>query len=104
MAGFGNLNPGVEALHNLAQMGYRAWVEEKKVRLRYEGPGNPDPNQVRPLLETVREHKDEVLFFLRCYCPRCGGVVYGTFNGREICMACHYNDLRRLMPGLDLKH
>jgi rRNA maturation protein Nop10 len=29
-----------------------------------------------PLLELVRRHKEDVHYFLRCYCPKCGGVVF----------------------------
>jgi hypothetical protein len=58
------MTTGVKALTVLAKMGFSAWVEGKEICLRYEGPGKPDPGQVRPLLALVKEHKPEVLAYL----------------------------------------
>jgi hypothetical protein len=79
-------NVGVEAARKLAHLGYRFTVNGETIKARYEGPGQPDPAQVRPLLETVKAHKAEVLPFLRCHCLRCGGVV---FVGNE-CFLCDW--------------
>jgi hypothetical protein len=57
----GNLNPGIEAVCELASMGYRFTLNGEKIKAIYHGPGEPDPSQVRPLLEAVRAHKGEVL-------------------------------------------
>jgi hypothetical protein len=45
-------NPGVEAAHKLACLGYRFTVVDGIIKARYEGPGEPDPDKVRPLLST----------------------------------------------------
>jgi hypothetical protein len=54
----------VEALRKLTSLGYRLEPIGDRLRYRYEGPGTPDSNQVRPLLETVKVHKPEVLAYL----------------------------------------
>jgi hypothetical protein len=48
----------------LSALGYRFEVAGEKVRWRFEGPGMPDPSQVRPLLAMVKERKPEVLAYL----------------------------------------
>jgi len=58
------MNPGVEAVRKLAHLGYRFVVNGETIKARHEGPGDPDPGQVRPLLETVKAHKSEVLAYL----------------------------------------
>ena len=58
------MNAGIQAIHKLAQLGYRAWVEGENIRLRYEGDGDPNPSQVAPLLALVKAHKDEVRRFM----------------------------------------
>jgi len=97
------MRPG-EAVINLSRMGFRFEVADGKVRYRYEGPGEPDPGQAIPLLEVVKAHKDEVLFFLRCHCPRCGGCCFmPDYEGRPLCMACDWNLLTELYAGLKEK-
>ena len=97
------MQPG-EAIIQLSRMGFRFRLDGEAVRVRFEGQDRPNPHRVTTLLDLLRQKKEEVREFLRCHCPRCGGVVYGIIDGRELCMACHYNDLRKVMPGLDLKH
>ena len=58
------MNPGIEAVRKLAHIGYRLMVNGENIKARYEGQGDPDPSQVRPLLETVKAHKPEVLTYL----------------------------------------
>jgi hypothetical protein len=77
---------GVEAVRKLAFMGYRFTVTGDTIKGIYEGQGEPDPHQVQPLLELVRRHKAAVRDFLRCYCPKCGGVV---FVG-DLCFLCDW--------------
>jgi hypothetical protein len=93
-------NPGIEAVRKLAHMGYRFTISAKTIKASYEGQGEPDPRKVRPLLEALKAHKDKVRFFLQCHCPRCGGVVFGTFaDGESRCLVCYYKELNRLFPG-----
>lgn len=57
-------NPGIKAVRKLAHLGYRFQMSGEIIKARYEGPGDPDPAQVRPLLGLVKEHKPEVLAYL----------------------------------------
>jgi hypothetical protein len=59
----------IEAVRKLSNLGYRFELAGDRLRYRYEGPGKPDPDTVRPLLEVVKANKPEVVNFLRCYCP-----------------------------------
>lgn len=58
------MSAGIQAIQTLTKLGYKAWVEGEAVRLKYEGPDDPDPGQVRPLLDVVKAHKKEVLEYL----------------------------------------
>jgi ribosomal protein S27AE len=79
----------IEAVRTLANMGYRFTVNGESIRGKYEGPGEPDPAQVRPLLELVRQNKDAVRYFLRSFCPRCGGCCFAPdYEGRPLCLSC----------------
>jgi len=94
-------NPGIEATRKLAHMGYQFMVDGKTIKAKYEGPGDPDPAQVRPLLELVRQHKEDVRHFLRYFCPRCGGCCFvPDYEGRGLCLACDWATLVTLYPGL----
>jgi hypothetical protein len=42
------MNPGIDATLRLAHLGYRFTVNGEAIKARYEGPGDPDPAQVRP--------------------------------------------------------
>jgi hypothetical protein len=57
-------NPGIEAVRKLAHLGYRFTVNGETIKARHEGPGEPDPAQVRPLLEVMKVYKSEVLNYL----------------------------------------
>jgi hypothetical protein len=96
------MNPGIEAVQQLAGMGYVPRVEGENIRLLYEGQGNPDPAAVSPLLDLVRQHKEDVHFFLRCHCPRCGGVATcPDYEGRPLCLKCDWKILIQLYPSLN---
>jgi ribosomal protein S27AE len=98
-------NPGIEAVRRLAHLGYRFTVAGKTIKAKYHGPGDPDPAQVRPLLELARQHKEEVRYFLKSYCPRCGGACFiPDYEGRPLCMACDWDELVELYPDLKVKH
>ena len=54
----------IEAVKKLSSLGYSFELAGDRLRYRYEGPGKPDTDSVRPLLETVKAHKPEVLSYL----------------------------------------
>ncbi|MBM4302172.1 MAG: hypothetical protein FJ121_11740 [Deltaproteobacteria bacterium] len=54
----------IEAVRKLVQLGYRLTVNGEIIKAKYHGPGKPDPEKVRPLLETVKAHKPDVLVYL----------------------------------------
>lgn len=100
-----NQNSGIEAVQSLTNMGYRFTVNGETIKAKYRGPGKSDPDKVRPLFNLVKAHKSEVLSFLRCCCPKCGGTGFGTFpNGQERCLACYWEGLKASNPGLELRH
>jgi hypothetical protein len=99
-----NLNPGIEAVRKLAHLGYRFTVDGETIKGRYEGRESLDPAQMRPLLEMVKAHKPEVIDFLRCYCPKCGGVTScPNYEGQPLCMTCDWSTIVKLYPALDEK-
>lgn len=98
-------NSGIEAVRTLAHMGYRFTVNGDTIQARYEGQGDPNPLKVKPLLEVVKAHKAAVRYFLKSYCPRCGGCCFAPdHEGRPICMACDWARLVDLYPDLQMKH
>ena len=70
----------------LAKLGFRFRLEGEEIKVRFEGGRIAESVQVRPLLKVVKTHKNEVREFLRCYCPKCGGIV---FVGDE-CFICEW--------------
>jgi hypothetical protein len=99
------MNPGIEAVRKLADMGYRFTVNGETIKAKYHGPGKPDPDTVRPLLETVKAHKPEAIYFLKSYCPRCGGCCFvPDYEGRPLCMACDWGLLVELYPDLKVRN
>jgi hypothetical protein len=82
----------------LSAMGYRLWLEGDRVGYEHVGPGEPDVVKVLPLLKAIRERKADAVYFLRCYCPCCGGVVFGTFSdGKSRCLVCYWKNLDSLI-------
>jgi hypothetical protein len=95
------MNQGIVAIRELAMIGYRAVVMGEEIGLEYEGVANPDPAQVVPLVEMVRKHKDDVLYFLKSYCPRCGGVIFAPdCNGNNLCLSCYWVRLTEIYPDM----
>lgn len=92
-------SPGIEAARRLAHMGYRFTVNGDTLKAKYHGPGKPDPAQVRPLMDTIKNHKPDVVYFLKCYCPKCGGVC---FIG-SLCMVCDWQELTEIYPDLKVR-
>jgi len=79
------MKPG-QAVMVLTRQGFRFRLDGDGVKVKFEGQDKPNPDRVASLLDLVRQHKDEVRQFLRCYCPNCGGVV---FVGDE-CFLCDW--------------
>jgi hypothetical protein len=94
-----NENPGIEAVRMLANMGYRFTVTGETIKGKYHGQYKPDPAQVRPLVDVMKAHKPDVVYFLKSYCPRCGGVC---FIG-SMCMACDWEQLVERCPDLQIR-
>ena len=85
-------NPGIEAVQTLASLGYKFTLTGATIKAKYEGDGKLDPAQVRPLLAQVKANKPEVVDFLCCYCPKCGGCCFAPDDEqRPRCLACDWN-------------
>lgn len=98
------MRPG-EAVIRLTNLGFRFRLDGESIRLRYEGQGEPNADQVRPLLKTIKTHKPEVVDFLRCHCPKCGGVVFcSDYEGRGLCLRCDWQTLTEIFPALRTRH
>lgn len=63
-------NPGIEALLELVHMGYRVTANGETIKAKHDGPGKPDPGQVRPLVARGKEHKVEAIDYLARPRPR----------------------------------
>ena len=53
------MRPG-EAVMELTRHGFRFRLDGGAVKVRFEGEQKPDPETVTPLLDLVRQHKDDV--------------------------------------------
>jgi hypothetical protein len=91
-------NPGVEAVRKLAHLGYRFTVIGENIKAKYEGPGDPDPSQVQPLLEAVRADKDSVRAYLKTLvlCQDCAHAQVGL--GWAICQVDPWDGIRGQVP------
>lgn len=99
------MNEGIRAIHELAKMGYRARAEGRNIRLIYEGDGAPEEAATATLMALVKQHKLEVLFFLKCFCPRCGGAMtIPDYEGNPLCARCYWDHIVALYPGLAHNH
>ena len=99
------MGPG-EAVLALSRLGFKFRLVGESVKVRFEGEQTPDPAAVSPLLDLVRQHKEEVHLFLKCHCPRCGGCCFiPDREGRPLCMGCDWPTLVELYPGMaGVKH
>lgn len=98
------MRPG-DAVMKLTRHGFRFRLDGEAVKVRFEGEQTPDPAAVSPLLDLVRQHKDAVRYFLRSFCPRCGGVAFcPDYEGRPLCMACDWAALVDLYPDLKVRN
>jgi len=66
------MNPN-RTIVELVRLGYRFEIHGDKVRYSYHGPDRPDPATVRPLLETLKARKPEVVTYLKAESARAIG-------------------------------
>jgi hypothetical protein len=93
------------AVIELSRIGFRFRLDGEAVKMRWEGQEKPDPAAVSPLIDLVRQHKEEVRYFLKSYCPRCGGGCFAPdYEGQGLCLACDWAALVELYPDLGIKH
>lgn len=93
------------AVMELSRIGFRFRLDGEAVKVRFEGEQTPDPETVSPLLDLVRQHRDDVRYFLKSFCPRCGGCCFAPdYEGRPLCMGCDWAVLVELYPDLQRKH
>jgi hypothetical protein len=99
------MKPG-EAVMELSRIGFRFRLDGEVVKVRYEGEQAPDPAAVSPLLDLVHQRKEALRYFLKCYCPRCGGVAFcPDYEGQPLCLRCDWKELVELYPGMaGVKH
>jgi hypothetical protein len=94
------MKPG-EAVMKLSRIGFRFRLDGEAVKVSFVGEQPQDPEAASPLLDLMRQHKSGVADFLRCHCPRCGGCCFiPDYEGRSLCMACDWQILIELYPGL----
>ncbi len=90
-----------DAVMELSRIGFRIYLDGQKVKFRFEGELPREPAAVCPLLAFLREHEEEVSFFLKCYCPKCGGCCFiPDYEGKPLCMGCDWEELVSLYPGM----
>jgi hypothetical protein len=85
------MSPGIDAVSKLTRLGFDFEVNGDRIRYRYEGPGEPDPDMVPQLLETMRAYKPDVLAYLSksalpeqvLTCADCGFHQYSGPNPRQ---------------------
>jgi len=75
-----------QVVMELVKLGFRFRLEGEEIKVRFERGQIADSVQVRAMLEMIKSRKDEVREFLRCFCPKCGGIV---FVGDE-CFICEW--------------
>jgi hypothetical protein len=85
------MTPG-KAVLELTRLGFCFRLDGEGVKVSFEGEQPPDPAAVSPLLDLVRRYREDVHFFLRCHCPRCGGCCFAPDDEqRPRCLACDWN-------------
>jgi len=98
------MRPG-DAVMALTRHGFRFRLDGEAVKVRFEGEQTTDLGAVQPLLDLVRQHKEDVHFFLRSHCPRCGGCCFAPdYEGHPLCMACDWGLLVELYPDLKVRN
>jgi len=60
----------MEAVQKLEKLGYNFEVVSSNIKFKHIGSSQPNPAQVKPLLEELKAHKPEALVYLQ---PRAAG-------------------------------
>jgi hypothetical protein len=98
------MKPG-EAVMELTRIGFRFRLDGEAVKVRFQGEQTQDLAAVSPLLDFVRQKKEDVRFFLKCYCSFCGGCCFiPDYEGQPLCLTCDWAALVKLYPALRVKH
>jgi hypothetical protein len=98
------MRPG-DAVMELTRHGFRFRLDGEAVKVRFEGEQPPDPAAVSTLLDVVRRHREDVRYFLKSYCPRCGGCCFAPdYEEQLLCLDCDWATLEELYPDLKVKH
>ncbi len=86
------MRPG-EAVMELSRIGFRFRLEGEVVKVRFEGKQAPDPMAVSPLLDVVRQHKEEVRAFLSRpqTCADCGHFQHSHPNPTQSWGECNFS-------------
>jgi len=78
-----------DAVMMLARIGFIFRIDNGKIVINYKGEHNLDRATITPLIDMIRNNKDEVILFLLIHCPQCGGIIFwGDHNGQQFCMNC----------------
>lgn len=89
----------------LTKLGFRFRLDGEAVKVRFDGKQTPDPAAVSPLLDLVRQHKEDVRYFLKSHCSKCGGRCFcPDYEGQPLCLICDWEKLTELYPALNVKH
>ena len=55
------MTPWMDAVYHLRNMGYSLATHDEKLRYEYQGRNNPQSEQIKPLLNILKAHKEEIL-------------------------------------------
>jgi len=55
----------MNTIEALEKTGYKIQTDGQEIKLSYQGPGDPDPSKVGPLIEDLKRHKRQALTILR---------------------------------------
>jgi hypothetical protein len=77
----------MEVLKRLEELGYRVFLKEGKVCYEYQGEDRPDPKIIKPLILELREHREEILEYLKFTKPNLALRVKSKVLDREVYFA-----------------
>jgi len=80
----------MKEIRKLENLGYKVTLESREILLKYLGDGEPEPEEVRPLLEEVKRRKDEAVNYLfyrdnpGASLEKEASVAEESINGRDV--------------------